>query len=273
MADSLQSRRDLLAWALRATTFAGTLPAFVLPAAAPESSAHPTCLTQELSLAGEWLFRLDPDGSGEAHNWQQSELSVPNWTTVIVPHTWQVIPGTEEYRGVAWYGRAFEALEEWNSSDVRIEFEAVFHSATVWVNGQLAGRHLRKGYTSFILDITSLLRLSVQNVIVVKVDSSFDEAMLPRGRSSDWAHDGGIYRTVRLLVTSPVFIERLTVDATPHFTSGVAGTADYASVEVSATVHNTTAKRWQGQLGYRGLENDTGRCVLEQHADESVTLH
>src|SRR5713226_505882 len=94
MADSLQSRRDLLAWALRATTFAGTLPAFALPAAAPESSARPTCLTQDLSLAGEWLFRLDPDGSGEAHNWQQSDFPAAGWAAVVVPHTWQVIPGT-----------------------------------------------------------------------------------------------------------------------------------------------------------------------------------
>ncbi len=272
MADSLQSRRDLLAWALRATTFAGTLPAFALPAAAPESSARPTCLTQDLSLAGEWLFRLDPDGSGEAHNWQQSDFPAAGWAAVVVPHTWQVIPGTEEYRGVAWYGRAFEALEEWDYSAVRIEFEAVFHSATVWVNGHLAGRHLRKGYTSFILNITSLLRLGTQNEIVVKVDSSFDEAMLPRGRSSDWALDGGIYRPVRLLITSPVFIERLAVDAAPHLLSGAVDTADYASVEVSTTVHNTTAKSWQGQLGYRVEENETGRCVLEKHGVASVTL-
>src|SRR5258708_3650489 len=153
MADSLQSRRHLLAWALRATTFAGTLPALALPAAASESSARPTCLTQEFSLAGEWLFRLDPDSSGEAHNWQQSDFSAAGWTSVVVPHTWQVMPGTEEYRGVAWYGRAFEALAEWASSAVRIEFEAVFHFATVLVNRQLAGRHLRNGDTSFNFDI------------------------------------------------------------------------------------------------------------------------
>jgi len=272
MADSLQSRRDLLAWALRATTFAGTLPALALPAATSESSARPTCLTQEFSLAGEWLFRLDPDSSGEAHNWQQSDFSEAGWAAVDVPHTWQVIPGTEEYRGVAWYRRAFEALAELDSSAVRIEFEAIFHSATVWINGQLAGRHLRKGYTSFTLDITSLLRVGVQNVIVVKVDSSFDEAMLPRGRSSDWAHDGGIYRPARLLVTSPVFIDRLAVDATPHFTPGAPDNADYASVEVSAAVHNTTAKSWQGQLGYRVLENDTGQSVLEKHEISPLTL-
>src|SRR6266567_3461907 len=80
------------------------------------------------------------------------------------------------------------------------------------------------------------------------------------------------FRPVRLLVTSPVFIERLAVDATPHFTSGAADNADHASVEVSAAIHNTTAKSWQGQLGYRVLENDTGRSVLEKHDVSPVTL-
>jgi beta-galactosidase len=268
--DSVQSRRDILACASR-ITLAYALPTFELTAPASEPSPRESRLSRDLSLAGEWFFRLDPDGSGEAHNWQQSELSGPSWRTVVVPHTWQVMPGAEEYRGLAWYRRTFEALQEWESSVVRIEFEAVFHSATVWVNGQLAGRHLRKGYTSFILNITSLLRLGTQNLIVVKVDNSFDGSMLPRGRSSDWAHDGGIYRPVRLLITAPVFIERLAVDAAPHFLSG-ADTADYASVEVSTSVRNTTAKSWQGELGYRVEENETGRCVLEKHGVASVTL-
>jgi len=268
----VQSRRDLLASALKATTFVATLPAVTLPAVASESSAHSTCLTQEISLTGEWLFRLDPDGSGEAHNWQQSDLPGPGWTTVIVPHTWQVMPGAEEYRGLAWYQRSFEAPTEWESRAVRIEFEAVFHSGTVWVNGQLAGCHLRKGYTPFTLDITSLLRLGKQNVIVVKVDDSFDELMLPRGRSSDWAHDGGIYRPAQLLITSSVFIDRLAVDATPHLASGAVDKANHASVEVSAAIHNTTMKGWQGELGYLVEENETGHCVLEKHGAVSVTL-
>jgi hypothetical protein len=60
MADSLQSRRDLLAWALRATTLAGTLPALALPTAAPESSARPTCLTQEFPSRESGFFVLTP---------------------------------------------------------------------------------------------------------------------------------------------------------------------------------------------------------------------
>ena len=54
-----------------------------------------------------------------------------------------------EYRGVAWYWRRFDAPERWAGSVVRIEFEAVYHTATVWVNGRHAGEHARKGYTAF----------------------------------------------------------------------------------------------------------------------------
>src|ERR671930_622280 len=80
-------------------------------------------------------------------------ISAGDWKAVLVPHTWQVTPGLEEYRGLAWYRRSFEARPEWADRAVRIEFEAVFHSATVWVNENLAGKHLRKGYTTFALDI------------------------------------------------------------------------------------------------------------------------
>jgi Glycosyl hydrolases family 2, sugar binding domain len=48
--------------------------------------------------------------------------------------------------------RTFEAPSEWQNSALRIEFEAVFHTATIWVNGEMAGEHLRKGYTAFVLD-------------------------------------------------------------------------------------------------------------------------
>jgi|SRR5215472_858359 len=267
----MRSRRDFLTNA-PGLALASSLPALASPLAEPESLAQKTCLTQEVILDGEWLFRLDPDSRGETQQWQRGDSPVSGWKIVLIPHTWQVMPGAEEYRGQAWYRRTFDAPKEWQSSAVRIEFEAVFHSATVWVNGQLAGRHLRMGYTAFTLNISSLLHLGTQNVVVVQVDNSFDESMLPRGRSSDWAHDGGIYRPVRLLVTSPVFIERLSVDAAPHLASGASGAAESASIKVTASVQNSMTKSSQGQLGYCVIENETGRCMLEKHDAASVTL-
>ncbi len=167
------------------------------PAAGDAAPASPALQTLRHSLDGGWRFRLDAEAT---------------WRTVTVPHTWQTSAATAAHYGVAWYEREFTAPAAWADLAVRIEFEAVFHSATVWVNDQPAGEHLRKGYTAFALDIGRLLRFGAANQVRVRVDNTFDDRMLPRGRSSDWAHDGGIYRPVRLLVTPRVYLERVEIE-------------------------------------------------------------
>src|ERR1039457_7289411 len=193
-----------------------------------------------VSLNGLWLFRLDPDGKGEPGGWALPVASTAGWREVCVPHTWQVEPENADYRGLAWYRRPFEAPQAWRERAGRVEFEAVFHTATVWVNGKEAGRHIGKGYTAFTLDVGHLLQSGAPTRLVVKVDNSYNESMLPRGRSSDWAHDGGIYRPVRLLVTPKVFIERVAVDAEPDLA------ARTASIAVSVVVRNTSQQAWNG---------------------------
>ncbi len=59
---------------------------------------------------------------------------------------------------MAWYRRTFDPSTGWHGKAVRVEFEAVFHSARIWVNGAVAGEHIGKPYTAFQLDITELLR-------------------------------------------------------------------------------------------------------------------
>ncbi|MCK7477292.1 MAG: hypothetical protein M0C28_07180 [Candidatus Moduliflexus flocculans] len=62
----------------------------------------------------------------------------------------------------------------------RIEFEAVFHTAEVFVNGRKAGEHAGKGYTAFAFDISGLLAFGAANAVAVRVDNAFAPAMLPR---------------------------------------------------------------------------------------------
>jgi beta-glucuronidase len=164
------------------------------------------------------------------------------------------------YRGVAWYQRDVDLPATWVGNTVRIEFEAVFHSAWISVNRQRAGEHLGKGYTAFRLDITRFLHFGARNTIAVKVDNSFDERMLPRGRSSDWAHDGGIYRPVTLLVSPRAYIERVRVDADPD------------AVSLSAELRNSGATPFTGTPGYRIIDDETGLTVLEQAAVRRINL-
>ena len=183
----MHSRRKFLTQA--GVLAAGTMGTPALPAG--EKTAGLSA-PETMSLCGQWWFRTDSGSVGEAQRWYGTNDSINAWRKVRVPHTWQVDSAFIDYRGVAWYRRTFDAPSEWQDSAVRIEFEAVFHTATIWVNGELAGEHVRKGYTAFVLDITRLLRWGKSNTLAVRVDNAFDGHMVPRGRSSDWAHDGGI---------------------------------------------------------------------------------
>jgi beta-glucuronidase len=90
--------------------------------------------------------------------------------------------------------------------------------------------------------------------------------MLPRGRSSDWAHDGGIYRPVHLLVTPSVFIESLAVDADPDLQS------KRASVAITLEVRNTSPSLFEGTAGFSIADEQTGNVVSSQTAAVSVKI-
>ena len=220
------------------------VPAAGLTQAAFAASAG-CAVNERVTLDGLWDFRLDTE---------------TKWKTVTVPHTWQTAAESAGFYGVCWYERVFDVPKEWSGSAVRMEFEAVFHSATVWVNGRPAGEHLRKGYTAFTLNITPHLKWGAPNTMRVRADNSFDEHMLPRGHSSDWAHDGGIYRPVSLLATPADYIERVDVDATPDLK------ANTAALRITPFVHG------QGQVHVTVIEEDSGRIVLEKEAPVTVTL-
>ncbi len=193
------------------------------------------------SLDGAWQFRLDAAGE---------------WKQVRVPHTWQVAGESAGYRGVAWYRRDFELPASWRGRTVRVEFEAVYHSARVSVNGEAVGEHLGRGYTAFQFDLTRAARFGEVNTIEVRVDNAFSDRILPRGDSFDWAMDGGITRPVRLLATPPVFLEAVDVDAAPQLSTG------QATLRVRIHARNSSSRAVEAAVGYDVIDETTGRVVL-----------
>ncbi len=257
----MNSRRKFL-------TQAGVLAAGTIGMPALQASEKTTDLSapETVSLCGQWWFRTDSGNVGEGQRWYGADDSISGWRKVRVPHTWQVDPAFVDYRGVAWYRRTFDAPSEWQNSAVRIEFEAVFHTATIWVNGELAGEHVRKGYTAFTLDITHLLRLEKSNTIAVRIDNAFNDHMVPRGRSSDWAHDGGIYRPVQLLITPKTFAERVAIEAVPDLASGD------GKIAITACLRNTSSKQWLGQVLFQIIDDETGLIVVTTSVTPSISI-
>lgn len=243
--------------------------ALAVPKLKPAETAGHSSFSEEVNLCGEWLFRTDPDNLGTQKDWYQANAPGEGWRTVTVPHTWQIEAPLTDFRGLAWYWRTFDLPPQAGSSKecaVHIEFEAVFYTATVWVNGQFAGEHARKGYTAFTLDITSLLQWGRTNTIAVRVDSAFNQHMVPRGRSSDWAHDGGIFRPVHLLITPNTFIERVDVDAAPDLASGD------GRLTITAHIRNTSAEAWTGRPSFRIAEEGEPLAVLTDSPEKAFPI-
>jgi beta-galactosidase/beta-glucuronidase len=223
--------------------------------------------TKVVPLDGFWLFRPDPDKKGEAEGWHKDGAESARWSEVRIPHTWQVMPGHEDYLGQAWYRREFDVPAEWRGAVVRVEFEAVYHTAHVWVNGRLAGEHVGKGYTAFALDISSLLLYDDRNTIAVRADNSFSPDMLPRNKSYDWAPDGGLTRPVSLLVTPPVYLEAIWVEASPD------RAARTATLKLAAEIRNASEEKETVGVAYRIVDEETGLTVLDGPSERfSVSL-
>jgi beta-galactosidase len=245
----MSTRREFIAGS------AGALARLATPEVPPAESSQQFCATEVVSLCGDWLFRTDPENAGTREHWFGSPTADEAWRKVLVPHTWQMEAALADYRGVAWYHRFFDVPESWRRCALRVRFEAVFHSATVWVNGVLTGEHARKGYTPFTLDITSAIEVGRPNTIVLRVDNAFNQNMVPRGRSSDWAHDGGIYRPVEILVTPFTFVEQADVDAVPDLASG------NAKLTIAAYFRNASARSWKGAVSFCLAEENNPLAV------------
>ncbi len=228
-------RRFLGTQILAGTAVLGVASPATVVAAVPATT--PPVDGLDVSLDGEWEFRTDGETA---------------WRTVTVPHTWQVMDGLEDYYGVAHYRRTFRAPAETANADVHIEFESVFHTAEVKLNGSAVGEHRGKGYTAFQThELSSALKPGADNVLEVRVDNSFTDTMLPRSHSSDWAHDGGIYRPVHLLVLPMAHIGEIHIDAWPDNAGGAqfSAGASFVSHEQEAIVE------------LRIVEQETGRAV------------
>jgi beta-glucuronidase len=259
---------------------AGAAVAFASPALAnSQSNLAESCLDLATAVIPleSWAFALDPAGSGESQGWFKSAKDRPSARSeVAVPHTWQVSAATADYMGVGWYWTEFDAPAHWAGQCVRIEFEAVFHTAKVWLNGNLLGEHPGRGYTAFTFDATPALRFGAANILAVKVDNSFNADILPRSKSYDWAPDGGITRPVNLLVTPSAYIDRLWIDAIPDLDAG------HTPLQIRATVRNTGDRAQPLTLSYHVLEEGSGVALgrveragevrLEPRAAQDVVL-
>ncbi|POH67814.1 MULTISPECIES: glycoside hydrolase family 2 protein [Cryobacterium] len=155
-----------------------TVPSFIdsARAAVPRSEYPRPDLDRSarwLCLNGEWDF-----------------TSIDGKATITVPFAWET---TDSGIGRTWlesatYRRRITAPQDWDGSRIILCFGAVWHRATISIDGDLVGEHVG-GYTSFEFDVTDHLHAGRSAELVVDVSAPADKRALVHGKQRSIPRD------------------------------------------------------------------------------------
>ena len=151
------------------------------------------------SLNGVWQFATNQ--------------SAATWDSITVPGNWDTLPAYATHKGRGWYRREFVAPADWSGKHIRLKFDAVYHDATVTLNGKELGSH-NGGYTPFEFEVTDVVKLGATNTVTVCADNTY--------RRGAWWHWGGISRSVKLIANDDARIVWQHIRTEPDLKSGSA---------------------------------------------------
>ena len=163
-------------------------------------------------------------------------FSNQKWQTVDVPHTWNATDMQTDknnfYAGEACYRKTYTPGISLKDRRIFLRFEGVASTASVYVNGTLAGKH-EGGYSAFAIEISPLLNFGKPNEILVCADNASRPDVIPVNHNLFGVY-GGIYRPVSLIIT-----EKAHIAITDHASPGIYITQKQVSRK-SADIHILT---------------------------------
>lgn len=151
-------------------------------------------------------------------NWSFSKNS-EEWININIPHSWNDFDVMDDepgyHRDVCTYKKELILDERLKDKVLYLLFEGANQISEVFVNGELAGKHIG-GYTAFYVPLKNNIRFGSNNPneILVKVDNRHNEDIPPL--TADFTFFGGIYRDVFLVVKNNVHFS-----VNDHSSSGV----------------------------------------------------
>lgn len=235
----------------------------VLPAVPTQGKTTAASPREQLDADFGWkFFPGDPQGA------EAPAFHDESWRTVNLPHDWSIEGKPNKNNptgsgggyfpaGVGWYRKTFTAPAGWRGKRVEVEFDGVYMSATVYLNGHKLGTH-PYGYTSFEFDLAPYLDFSAPNVLAVRVNNSEQP-------NSRWYSGSGIYQHVRVVVTNPIHVAHWGVFVTTPRVS-----ANSATVSVRTRVANDTADG-ASVMVQTTITGSTGESVGQTQSNLSLT--
>lgn len=211
---------------------------------------------QVFLLNDDWLFFYKTDVSSDVAR------------RVNLPHTWNLdaLSGEGEYlKTIANYSRTMFIPKEWESKRLFLKFHGVQSVADVFVNGHHVGEH-RGGWTAFTFEITNRVRFDDNNQVVVVVNNSYQNDVLPT--SSEINLYGGIYRDVELIVT-----EQTTISPLHYGSDGVLVHQNNVSeekVDATVSIYPTSTKDKLCDL-FLQVKDPAGKVVYSRTVKEQIS--
>ncbi|MCG2659200.1 MAG: hypothetical protein L6437_03010 [Kiritimatiellae bacterium] len=174
---------------------------------------------ENISLDGEWEFKLDPKDVGKKQEWFKNNNL--HWDRIEVPGCWQAQgfgykinpgPGREdpfegrklkaEYTGTAWYKRGFVLSDNIDNRKIFLKIGGIHPAGEIWINEKFIGSHA-DGFISYKVDITDYV-ISGNNKLAIRV---YEKNRFLCG-IFDWIDKwSGIYGRVNLEITNKLMIE------------------------------------------------------------------
>jgi len=174
------------------------------------------------------FFKGDQPGA------EKSDFNDSGWRILDLPHDWSIEgPFSKEWAsstaylpgGIGWYRKTFTVPADQKNRKTFLYFDGVYNNSEVWINGVYLGKR-PNGYISFQYDLSPWLKYGQENTVAVKVDHS-------KYGDSRWYTGSGIYRNVKLIITSPLHIKRWGVRYTTPEVS-----AEKAKLNIEVTMLN-----------------------------------
>lgn len=137
-------------------------------------------------------------------NNSQEEFSISKlqgWQDINLPHTWNQWDAMDQNPGyrrdASWYKKEI-FIDNFIGADYILYFEGINISSVIYINGNLAGKHVG-GYIGFEIDISAWVKKDSKNTICIRVDNGYDPDIIP-SQKADFFIYGGITRDVWLKI-------------------------------------------------------------------------
>ncbi len=233
---------------------------FILTGVVLNVAAQPAT---NISLAGNWSFKIDSLNEGETSAWynkpasffkQQIKLpgtmddagfgnpvnTKPELTRAVMLHLWRKVT----YTGAAWYQKEITIPTGWDNKHITLLLERVIWQTNIWVDGEKINEIGESLVAPHTFNLSNYLKPG-NHIITLRVDNGrkYDISLGTANFAQAYTDDtqiiwNGVIGKIALQSTSKIYIENLQVFPEPNKNS----------IKVISIITNSLNKTAKGSL-------------------------